>query len=69
MSETENQIRLQRAKEYLTVARENRDSAIKALSDANEDLKKAKEKYEELFRLEEMAEVKRRKSNYSHETK
>lgn len=69
INETEVQTRLRRAKESLAIAREKEIDARKAFNDAAESVKRAKERYEELFMAEEMAEVARRKSDYRHETK
>lgn len=67
-NETENQIRLRRAKESLTAAREREANDRKRLNDSIESAKRAKEKYEELFMAEEKAEVARLKSSYRHGT-
>lgn len=69
MNETENQTRLRRAKDALAFARETETSARKALSDAVEATKRAKERYEDLFLAEEQAECARLKSTYDHATK
>lgn len=69
MNETENQTRLRRAKESLTTARDTEAIARKALNDATEGTKRAKERYEELFMAEEKAEALRRKADYRHETR
>jgi hypothetical protein len=68
MNETENQIRLRRAKEALANWREVEAEARRALTEAMESTKRAKEKYEELFANEEKAEVERRKADYRHVT-
>ena len=60
MNETENQIRLRRAKEALAVARDRETIARRAMADATESLKSAKDRYEELFMAEERAEATRR---------
>ncbi len=60
MTETENQIRLRRAKEALAYARDREAIARRALADATESVKSAKERYEELFMGEEKAEASRR---------
>lgn len=62
MNETENQTRLRRAKEAIAAFRETEAAARKALNDATEATKRAKERYEELFLAEEKAEAARRKS-------
>lgn len=69
MNETENQIRLRRAKESLAAYRAAESEARKALFYAVESTKRGKEKYEELFMAEESAEAARRKADYRHETK
>jgi hypothetical protein len=61
MNETENQIRLRRAKEALSAAKEIADNTRRALIDADSSFKRAREKYEELFLIEEQEECKRRK--------
>ena len=63
MSETENQIRLRRAKESLTHAREVEAATRKQLIDDEGYTKRAKERYDELFMAEEMAEAARRKAD------
>lgn len=68
MNETENQTRLRRAKEALDAARETEDKARMALHKAEESTKRIKERYEDLFLAEELAEVARRKSEYRHAT-
>ena len=68
-TETENQIRLRRAKDGLNIARENEAAARKALNDAIESRKRAKARYEHLFVKEEAEEFARRMSNYRHKTK
>lgn len=68
MNETENQMRLRRAKESLTTAREMEMHDRKRLNDSIESAKRAKEKYEALFMAEEMAEVLRLKKAYNHTT-
>lgn len=49
MNETENEIRLRRAKEFLTTSREQENQARITLARAAEQTKRAKEKYETLF--------------------
>jgi hypothetical protein len=61
MNETENQMRLRRAKESLATARERESIARRAFADATESLKAAKERYEDLFMAEEKAEATRRR--------
>ena len=60
MNETENQIRLRRAKEALAAARDRETIARRAMADATESVKSAKDRYEELFMAEEKAEATRR---------
>jgi len=60
MNETENQIRLRRAKEALAAARDRETIARRAMADATESVKSAKDRYEELFMAEERAEATRR---------
>ncbi len=67
--ETDNQIRLRRAAESLIAARAAEAAARRALNEAIEATKRAKEKHEELFIAEEKAEVTRRKGAYDHCTK
>lgn len=69
MNATENQTRLRRAKEALAACKAAEDDARRALADAVESSKRAKERYEVLFMAEESAEVARRRANYLHETK
>lgn len=59
MNETENQMRLRRAKESLATAREREAVARRSYADATESLKAAKERYEDLFMAEEKAEASR----------
>lgn len=61
MNETENQVRLRRAKESLAAYRDAETQARKALADAVNATKLAKDRYEELFMAEESAEAVRRK--------
>jgi hypothetical protein len=60
--ETESQTILRRAKEALNYCREKEKQAIEALASAREDVRKAREKYEQLFLAEEMREVERRRN-------
>ena len=60
MNETENQIRLRRAKEALAAARDRETIARRAMADATESVKSAKARYEDLFMAEEKAEATRR---------
>ena len=60
MNETENQTRLRRAKEALAAARDKEAIARRAYADATESVKVAKERHDELFMAEEMAEATRR---------
>lgn len=69
MNETESQMRLRRAKEALEYARECANSARKQLRDADESARIAKERYEEAFMANEIAEVARLKASYYHSTK
>lgn len=68
-TETENQIRLRRAKDALASYRAAETEARRALTSAIESTKRAKERFEELFLKEQQAEVDRRKQDYRHETK
>ncbi|MFO0449040.1 MAG: hypothetical protein ACK52I_10345 [Pseudomonadota bacterium] len=67
--ETEGQMKLKRAKEYLEYARQKATEARLALAIAEADAKRAKEKYEEAFAQEERREVARRRADYNHCTK
>lgn len=69
MNETENQIRLRRAKESLAAARDREAIARRAHADATESVKAAKERYEELFLAEEKAASDRLKADYRHATR
>lgn len=62
MNETENQIRLRRAKDALASYRADEAKARDQLSFAVESVKLAKARYEELFMAEEKAEASRRKA-------
>jgi hypothetical protein len=66
INETESQTRLRRAKESVIALQAAEAEARKALADATESTKRAREKYEELFVNEEKAERARRKNNYDH---
>lgn len=66
--ETDTQLRLRRAKESMARAREAESVARKALCDAVQASARAKERYEELFILEEREECQRRKAEYRHTT-
>jgi len=66
INETENQIYLRRSKEAFSAARRAESDARRALAQAVEQTRLAKEKYERFFEAEEQAEVKRRKSDYRH---
>jgi len=68
MIETENQVRLRRAKQALEDATLNEAEARQSLNDAINSKKKAKERYEELFLKEEEEERKRRIIAYNHTT-
>lgn len=57
MNETENQIRLRRAKETLESCQAKEDETRKALAVAVEDRKRAFGRYAELFLEEERQEV------------
>jgi hypothetical protein len=69
INETENQIRLRRAKEAVSACRFVESEARKALASAVESTKQAREKYEELFMAEEKQERARSMRDYSHCTK
>jgi len=69
MNETENQSRLRQVKESLAAYRSAESQARKALADAVESTKRCKERYEELFIAEDLAECARRKASYRHQTK
>lgn len=60
--ETENQLRLRRAKEALAGYREAESQARKALNQAIEATKRMKERYEELFQQEERTQYELRKN-------
>ena len=60
MNETENQIRLRRAKEALAACQSSENEARRVLAAAVESTKRAKEKYETLFMAEDKAEYNRR---------
>jgi hypothetical protein len=60
--ETESQTVLRRAKEALDYYREREKQAIETLAGAREDVRKAREKYEQLFLAEEMREAERRRN-------
>jgi len=64
MNETETQIRLRRAKEALENSRAAETAARKALAEAVESTKRAKEKYEALFLANEAEECDRRKKDW-----
>lgn len=64
--ETENQVRLRRAKDALSEAIEKESEARQALRRAEESRKLLKEKYEAIFLQEEQEEVRRRKNEYRH---
>ena len=68
-NETENQVRLRRAKEGLKACQDAETEARKSLIRATEATKHAREKYQELFLAEENFEHSRRKTSYSHCTK
>ena len=59
--ETESQTVLRRAKDAIAYYREREEQAIKALASAKEDVRKAREKYEQLFLAEERREAERRR--------
>jgi len=69
MAETDTQIRLRRAKDALSQAKETETAARAAFNSAMRDVLRAKERYEELFLQEEREEVHRRKNDYHHTTK
>jgi hypothetical protein len=66
--ETDNEIRLRRAQEYLEHAREANQRAAQAAYAATEDFRKAKERVEGLYLKVEAEEVQRRKATYNHFT-
>jgi hypothetical protein len=68
-SETENQIRLRRAKESVIACQAVEMEARRALASAVESTKLAREKYEELFMAEEKQERARSMRDYNHCTK
>lgn len=68
MHETEQQIRLRRAKDALTTCREKEAEARQVLARAVESTRNAKERYQELFLAEEQAEQSRRRTEYRHAT-
>ena len=68
MKETENQVRLRRAKQNLEAATLNESEARQSLNNAITSKKKAKERFEELFLKEEEEERKRRVTAYNHTT-
>lgn len=68
MKETENQTRLRRAKETLAACWHAEAEARKALAAAVESTRRAKERHEELFALEEQQEIARRRADYRHTT-
>ena len=68
MKETENQIRLRRAKESLQMARDNQIDCLRAIRDADESVKRCKERYDELFLKVEQEECDRAKLEYRHST-
>ena len=63
--ETEDQIRLRRAKEALQACQMQENQARKALADAVSTTKRARERHEELFLAEEKQEVARRQQAYN----
>ena len=65
-TETENQTRLRRAKENLVALKVAENEARKALAAAVESTKRARERHDELFLKEEIAERARRMKNYNH---
>jgi hypothetical protein len=69
INETENQIRLRRAKESLATCQVAETEARKALARAIEGTKRARERYDELFIAEENQERARRIITYNHPTK
>ncbi len=68
-TETEHQTRLRRAKEAIASCQSREVDARKALVDACDSTKRAREKYEELFLAEEQREAARRRQAYDHSTK
>lgn len=68
-NETEDQTRCRRAKEAVAICQERENELRKALADAVESTKRAREKYSELFQAAENREVARLKASYNHCTK
>lgn len=66
INETENQIRLRRAKESVAAYQAAENEARKALASAVEFTKRAREKYEELFLAEQNRECAKRLADYNH---
>lgn len=62
---TENQRLLRRAKEAFEYCKEMENSARIALADAVVSTRKAREKYEALFKAEEKAEIERRRRTWA----
>ena len=65
-NETETQTRLRRAKESVAAYQSAENEARKALADAIESTRRAREKYEALFVAEENLERARKLKQYSH---
>lgn len=65
-TETEDQTRVRRAKEAVALCQSRENEARKALAEAAESTKRAREKYEELFAASEQREVARRRAQYNH---
>ena len=66
--ETENQVRLRRAKEALAACRDAETEARKTLAAAIAATRRISEKYQALFIAEENLECSRRKTSYNHST-
>jgi hypothetical protein len=68
MSETHNQTILRRAKAAILIYQDAEIEARKRLASVEENTKRARAKYEELFMQEEKSELARRKADYRHST-
>lgn len=67
-NETENQMRLRRAKGAISYCQAAEVEARKALASAIESTKRAREKYTELFIAEESRERNHKIAEYNHAT-
>lgn len=65
-NETDDQIRLRRAKEAIDSLRDKENELRKALAMAVDATKRARERYEELFDAAEKREVARKMAQYNH---